>query len=137
MVMGNKAFDNFLVSIQGQIGMLKDTLKVLNKCVTSLRDRQANGNQVAVELVRTVADVMEKEQTIAVLKDFWAMMKSEWSSPNDRIISNVVWSPPIIGLHCNNPPNSSDGYTMDVCIIELNVNKFINWRGNVIDLGVY
>ncbi|KAG2145510.1 hypothetical protein BD769DRAFT_1382436 [Suillus cothurnatus] len=86
VVMGNKAFNNFLASIQVQIGMLKGTLKVLNKNVTSLRDRQANGNQVAVKLVRTVADVMEKEQMIAVLKDFWAMMKSKWSSPNNHII---------------------------------------------------
>jgi hypothetical protein len=135
--MGNKAFDDFLASIQGQIRTLKGTLNVLNKHMTSLRDRQANGNQVAVELARTVADVMEKEQTIAVLKDFWATMKSEWSSPNDHIISNVVWSPPITGLNPNNPPNPSDSYTMDVCVIELDVNKFINWRGNMIDLGVY
>jgi hypothetical protein len=117
--MGNKAFNSFLASIQGQIGMLKGTLKVLNKDVTSLRDRQANSNQVAVELVTTIADVMEKEQMIAVLKDFWAMMKSEWSSPNDHIIGNVVWSPSITGLNCNDPPNPSDGYTMDVCIIKL------------------
>jgi hypothetical protein len=120
--MGNKAFDDFLASIQGQIGTLKGTLKVLNKRVTSLRDRQANGNQVAVELARTVADVTEKEQTIAVLKDFWVTMKSEWSSPHDRVIGNVVWSPPITGLNRNDPPNPSDGYTMDVCVIELDVN---------------
>ena len=47
--MGNKAFDDFLASIQAQIGMLNGTVKVLRKRVEFLRTRAQNGNAQAVQ----------------------------------------------------------------------------------------
>ena len=136
--MGNNVFDTFLASIEGQIGTLIGTLKVLNKRVASLRARAENGNQQAArDLAKTKADVTEKQEKIAALKDFWAMMKKKWSSPNDRVIGKVVWSPAMSGLNRNDPLDPSDGYTIDVCVIELDAQKFADWRGNVIDLGTY
>ena len=64
-------------------------------------------------------------------------MKKKWSSPNDRVIGKVVWSPAMSGLNRNDPLDPSDGYTIDVCVIELDAQKFADWRGNVIDLGTY
>ena len=128
--MGNKTFDDFLASIQAQIGMLNGTVKVLRKRVESLRTRVQNGNAQAVQdLADTEADLSNKEQTIESLKDFFATMKNDWTAVNNRVIGHVVWAPPISGL------NEPDGYTLDVCVIKLDERKFQNWKGNVVDLG--
>jgi hypothetical protein len=75
--------------------------------------------------------VAKKEEKIAALGTFYATMKKDWAVVNDRVIGHIVWAPPITGL------DGPDGYTVDVCVIELDANKFRNWRGNVIDLDTY
>ena len=128
--MGNMAFDDFLVSIQAQIGMLNGTVKVLRMRVGSLRTRAQNGNAQAVQdLANTEADLSKKEQTIESLQDLFATINKDWATVNNRIIGHVVWAPPISGL------NEPDGYTLDVCVIKLDERRFQNWKGNVVDLG--
>ena len=58
-----------------------------------------------------------------------AAMKKDWAEVNNRVIGHVVWAPPITGLV---PPYD---YTLDVCVIKLDKKKFLNFKGNAIDLG--
>ncbi|KAF8273832.1 hypothetical protein EI94DRAFT_1769038 [Lactarius quietus] len=130
VLMGNKAFDNFLATIQAHIGYLNNTVIVLKKqVVVYMRQMQAGNRQAASDLATTEADMNRKKVVIEELKQFFIKMK-EWSKLNDRVIGHVVWAPPI-GF--STPPH---GYTKDVCVIRLNEKKFLpNFKGNVIDLG--
>ncbi|KDQ10479.1 hypothetical protein BOTBODRAFT_163776 [Botryobasidium botryosum FD-172 SS1] len=125
------AFDDFLASIQANIGILNNTITVLEKCVVSYRKKAEAGNQQAArDLAMTEADMNTKKETIEELRKLFAKMKKDWSEVNNRVIGHVVWAPPITGL---NPPH---GYTRDVCVIKLDKKKLLpNFKGNVIDLG--
>ena len=90
---------------------------------------QAGNQQAAVNLATTQADVRKKKETIEELKKFFATMKKDWAEVNNRVIGHVVWAPPITGLV---PPYD---YTLDVCVIKLDKKKFLNFKGNAIDLG--
>jgi len=129
--MGNKAFDNFLATIQAHIGYLNNTVTVLKKqVVVYMRQMQAGNQQAASDLATTEADINKKKVVIEELKKFFIKMKKEWSKLNDRVIGHVVWAPPI-GF--STPPH---GYTTDVCVIRLDEKKFLpNFKGNVIALG--
>ncbi|KAI0075040.1 hypothetical protein K474DRAFT_1685521 [Panus rudis PR-1116 ss-1] len=124
VVMGNKAFDDFLASIQAHIGMLNWSIKVLRKRLESLKMKAQSGDvhaQVGRDLADTEADLNKKVETIESLNDFFATMKKDWAVVNNRIIGHVVWAPPISGL------NEPDGYTQDVCVVKLDEKKFRPW----------
>ena len=130
VLMGSKAFDDLLTSIKAHIGKLNNTVSVLEKRVVSYMNRaQAGNQQAAVNLAMTQADVRKKKETIEELKKFFATMKKDWAEVNNRVIGHVVWAPPITGLV---PPYD---YTLDVCVIKLDKKKFLNFKGNAIDLG--
>jgi septal ring factor EnvC (AmiA/AmiB activator) len=129
--MGNRAFDNFLASIQAKIGNLNNTITVLEKRAASYKSKADAGNaQAASDLAATENDRKNKKKAIEALKAFFVTMKKDWSEVNNRVIGQVVWAPPITGL------NAPHGYTKDVCVIKLDKKKFWpNFMGNVIDLG--
>jgi hypothetical protein len=129
--MGNKAFDDFLVSIQAKIGNQNNTVTVLEKRAASYRKKAAAGNeQAATDLVATEGDIKNRKNAIQNLKAFFVTMKKDWSEVNDRVIGQVVWASAITGL------NAPHGYTQDVCVIKLDKKKlWPNFMGNVIDLG--
>ena len=128
--MGNKAFDDFLASIQASIGTLNNSVKVLIKRVNSLSKKaQAGNQQAAVDLAKTETELTNIRETIEELKGFFVTMKKGWSDVANRVIGHVVWSPPIVGLH------DTGNYTRDVCVVKLDERKFANWKGNVVDLG--
>jgi thioredoxin-like negative regulator of GroEL len=129
--MGNRAFEDFLASIQAKIGILNNTVTVLEKRVASYKKKADAGDaQAAIDLAATEDDMKNKNDVIEALKAFFVTMKKDWSEVNDRIIGQVVWALPITG---NNAPH---GYTKDVCVIKLDKKKFWpNFKGNVIDLG--
>ena len=130
VLMGNKAFDNFLASIKAHIGTLNNTVSVLEKRVASYTiGAQAGNQQAARNLATTQADVDKKKETIEELRKFFATMKKDWAEVKNRVIGHVVWAPPITGL------TSPYNYTQDVCVIKLDKKKFLNFKGNVIDLG--
>ncbi|KAJ3490341.1 hypothetical protein NLJ89_g11439 [Agrocybe chaxingu] len=131
VLMGNRAFDDLLASIQALIGTLKNTATVLKKSVSTYAVRASGGNkQAEADLAKYQQNLDDTEATIAELRRFWAVLKRDWSAVNNRVIGHVVWSPPITGL------NLPHGYTCDVCVIKLDKGKFLpNFRGNAIDLG--
>ncbi|TEB30724.1 hypothetical protein FA13DRAFT_1764439 [Coprinellus micaceus] len=108
VLMGNRAFDDLLASIQALTGTLKNTVTVLKKRVNTYAERASGGNKQAEE-------DLAKYQNL----DDSGPQEKDWSAVHNRVIGHVVWSPPITGL---NPPH---GYTCDVCVI----------KGNAIDLG--
>ena len=133
--MGTKAFTNFLISIQGHIGILNNTVDVLEKRVTTLTARSegggSNAEQAAGELMETQRELSKTRTAIEELKKFFVKMKKQWTKPRDRVIGHVVWAPPISFL---TPPHS---YTKDVCVVKLDEKKFSqNFRRNVLDLGM-
>ena len=132
--MGTKAFTNFLISIQGHIGILNNTVGVLGKRVTALTARSEGGGpnaeQAAGELVETQRELNKTRTAIEELKKFFVKMKKQWTKPKDRVIGHVVWAPPI---SVSTAPHS---YTKDVCVVKLDEKKFSqNFRRNVLDLG--
>ena len=131
VLMGNRAFNGFLASIQAKIGNLNITITVLEKRATSYKNKADAGNaQAATDLAATEDDMKNKKAAIEALKAFFVTMKRKWSKVNDRVIGHVVWASPISGL------NAPHGYTKDVCVIKLNKKKIQpNFTGNVIDLG--
>ncbi|KAH0588819.1 hypothetical protein H2248_004619 [Termitomyces sp. 'cryptogamus'] len=131
VLMVDKAFADFLASIQARIAILKNTVTVLGKQVAMYTKMAQVGNQQAVnDLATTEAELNKRKAAIEELKTFFIKMKKEWSALNDRVIGHVVWAPPI---SFSTPPH---GYTKDVCDIRLNKKKFLpNFKGNVIDLG--
>jgi len=112
--------------------MLNNTISVLEKRVMLYMNRaQASNQQTAVNLATTQADMHKKKEIIEELKKFFAMMKKDWAKVNNCIISHVIWAPSITSLV---PPYD---YTLDVCVIKLDKKKFLNFKGNAIDLGAY
>ncbi|KAI6007528.1 hypothetical protein F5J12DRAFT_828698 [Pisolithus orientalis] len=134
VLMGSKDFNDFLASIQDHIDIMNHTVGILERRATTLTAR-AEGDgptakQAAKELEVTRRQLPKTRETIEALKNFFVKMKTEWTSPKDRIIGHVVWAPPV-SVHAS--PHS---YTLDVCVIELDKKKFLkNCRGNVLDLG--
>ncbi|GBE88767.1 hypothetical protein SCP_1401720 [Sparassis crispa] len=119
VLMSTKAFTTFLISIQGHIGTLNNTVGVLEKWVTALTARSEgsgpNAEQAAGELE---------------LKKFFVKVKKQWTKPKDRVIGHVVWAPPV------SVSTAPHGYTKDICVIKLDEKKFSqNFRKNVLDLG--
>ena len=133
VLMGNRAFNYFLASIQAKIGNLNNTVTVLEKRAASYKRKADAGNaQAERDLAATEDDMKNRKEAIEALKAFFVTMKKDWSEVNDRVIGHVVWAPPITGL------NAPHGYTKDVCVIKLDKKKFWpNFMGNVIDLGAW
>jgi hypothetical protein len=135
VLMGTKAFTDFLISIQGHIGTLNNTVGVLEKRVTVLTARSEGGGpnaeQAARELVETQHELSKTRTAIEELKKFFVRMKIQWTKPKDRVIGHVVWAPPV------SVSTAPHNYTKDVCVVKLDEKKFSqNFRGNVLDLGV-
>ena len=133
--MGSKAFHNFLVSIQGHIGIMNITVDVLEKRVTALTARSKGdgptAGQATRELEETQRELIKTRAAIEELKNIFVKVKKRWTRPKDRVIGHVVWAPPV-SVHT--APHS---YTVDVCVVKLDKTKILqNFRGNVLDLGV-
>jgi hypothetical protein len=122
VLMGTKAFTNFLISIQGHIGILNNTVGILEGSVP-------NAEQAAGELVETQRELGKTRTAIEELKKFFVKMKKQWTKPKDRVIGHVVWAPPV------SVSAAPHGYTKDVCAIKLGEVFSQNFRGNVLDLG--
>ena len=134
VLMGTRAFANFLKSIQGHIGTLNNTVDILEKQITASTARWEGGGpdaeKVARDLVEAQSQLSKTRTAIEELKKFFVKIKKQWSQPKDRVIGHVVWAPPI------SFSTAPHGYTKDVCVVKLDKKKFSrNFRRNVLDLG--
>jgi hypothetical protein len=127
ILMGTRAFDNFLDSIQAEINSLNHTITFIKQSITSYTNKPL----LAAKLATAKANLEKTNVKITALKDFLVRMQKVWSNPNSRIIGHVIWAPPITG---DTPPH---GYTQDVCIIKLDKDRFRQkFVHNVVNLGM-
>ncbi|KAI0035849.1 hypothetical protein K488DRAFT_68056 [Vararia minispora EC-137] len=80
--------------------------KVLDDFLASVKAHTAGNQQAARNLATTQADVDKRRETIGELKKLFAPMKKDWAEVNNRVISH------------------------------LDKKKFLNFKGNIIDLGL-
>ncbi|KAI6154798.1 hypothetical protein BKA82DRAFT_23219 [Pisolithus tinctorius] len=134
VLMGTKAFHNFLMSIQGHVGVMNSTVGVLEKRVMALTARlKGDGptaEQEARALEETQRELTKTREAIEELKNFLVKMKKQWTRLKDQVIGHVVLAPPV-SVHT--APHS---YMVDVCVVKPDKKKFLqNLRGNVLHLG--
>ena len=126
ILIGTKAFDDFLKSIQAKIGSLKNTVTLLNMSIEAFTDKP----QLTGKLKSAEARLKETNEKIEALNDVFVMMQKDWSDPKSRVIGHVVWALPITG---KTPPH---GYTQDVGVMKLDKDRFMpNFIQDVINLG--
>ena len=92
--MDNKAFNDFLVFLQSEIGSLNAEVA---RTKESIKCSKQQAGAVREELQRKLDDTRKE---ISELKKFFVALKTEWSDIRKRVIGHVVWSPPISGLMC-------------------------------------
>ena len=130
--MGDIAFTDYKTSIQAQIGTLLDTIKSLKKRVDAYKPKVEDGvnvNQSKVILQENEAELSKTERHINELKRFFLIIDKGWCKRKDRVIGHVVWALPIA------TGQAPHDYTYDLCVVELNKDKFSNLMGNVLCLG--
>ncbi|KAA1475589.1 hypothetical protein DENSPDRAFT_874109 [Dentipellis sp. KUC8613] len=132
MVMGAPAFKNYLASIQALIGTLIDTVASLEKKISTFRGRLQDGINVdesQKNLDKYETQLANTRTQIEHLKNFFVDIKRRWSKAKDRVIGFVRWAPSIgVGV-------APHHYTRDLCVIELDKEKFRSMIGNVLSLG--
>ena len=132
--MGPDAFTNHLTFLQSTISTLLETTEYLKTRVTLLtalvEGCGSRAEQSGLELLETQEQLTKMRTKIDALKAHFVSVKRKWSKAKDRVIGHVIWAPPI---SVATPPHQ---YTQDVCVIQLNKDKFRHFRKNVLSLGV-
>jgi len=130
--MGAAAFKNYLASIQILISTLIDTVSSLEKKIIMFKTRVQNGinvDQSQKKLYEHETQLANTRTQIEDVKDFFVDIKKRWSKAKDRVIGFVCWAPSIgVGV-------APHRYTRDLCVIELDKEKFRSMIGNVLSLG--
>ena len=130
--MGAATFKNYLASIQALISTLIDTVLSLEKKITMFKTQVQNGINVdesQKKLDEHETQLANTRTQIEDLKDFFIDIKKRWSKAKDRVIGFVCWAPSIgVGV-------APHHYTRDLCVIELDKEKFKSMIGNVLSLG--
>jgi 5-bromo-4-chloroindolyl phosphate hydrolysis protein len=134
--MGTKAWDDYLKSVQIQIGNLGTAAEIHWESIGRL-ERGAEGDTHAAEktkkeLRKTRELLEETTDAINELQKLYEQAKKDFGKPSQRVIDHVVWSPAITTTIGTTP----HGFTKDVCVVKLDEARFLpNLKGNVIDLG--
>ncbi|KAG9111561.1 hypothetical protein FRC07_008046 [Ceratobasidium sp. 392] len=116
LLLGTKAFDDFLNSIMIRIGQHSLMVGVYEDRIEDLRTRLAGEDGEDLE---KATKHLEKTQRL-----------EKWRKPSQRVLGHIVRSPPItFGA-------GTEGFTEDYAVVELDSSKIKNaFKGNVIDLG--
>jgi hypothetical protein len=128
---GFATFDNYLESIQAEIGG-----KAIIAKHQEGRIKAAEGKNNAAankERQKAQAELDEANEAIEELSTFYHNISTHWATLASRVLGHVILSPPIkLGIG-----SSSEGYTEDWAVIEIDASKIDadNFDGNVIDLG--
>ncbi|KIO04556.1 hypothetical protein M404DRAFT_15448 [Pisolithus tinctorius Marx 270] len=123
LLMGTKAWDDYLKSIQIRIGNLGTAAEIHRELIRRLEGRAAGDIPVAKQAKKELTETRELlEETINEHQELYEWTKKESGKQSQRVIGRVVWSPAItLG---------------DACVVKIYKPKFLsNFRGNVIDSG--
>ncbi|KAI6152646.1 hypothetical protein BKA82DRAFT_20112 [Pisolithus tinctorius] len=134
LLMGTKAWDDYLKSVQNRIGNLGTTAEIYRESIRRLEGRAVGDTPVAEkakkELKKTRELLEEATNAIDELQELYERSKKDFGKQSQRVIGHVVWLPVIA---VGTVPHS---FTKDVCVVELDKARFLpNFKGNVIDLG--
>ncbi len=135
LLMGTKAWGDYLKSVQIEIGNLGSTAEIHRDSIGGLERWVAEGDtsiaEKAKKELRKIRELLE-ETTDAIneLRKLYDQTKKDFGRSTQRVIGHVVWSPAItVGT-------APHGFTKDVCVVKLDKAMFLpNFKGNVIDLG--
>ncbi|KAF8467938.1 hypothetical protein DFH94DRAFT_795956 [Russula ochroleuca] len=134
LLMGTKAWDDYLKSVQIQIGNLGTAAEIHRESIGRLEGRAEGDTPTAKkakkELEKTRELLEETTDAINELQNLYEQTKKDFGKPSQRVIGHVVWSPAItVGT-------APHDFTKDVCVVKLDKARFLpNFKGNVIDLG--
>jgi hypothetical protein len=135
LLMGTKAWGDYLNSVQIQIRNLGTAAEIKRESIGRLEGKVEEGDTPAAkkakkELAKTRELLQETTDAINELQNLYEQTKKDFGKPSQRVIGHVVWSPAItIGT-------APHGFTKDVCVVKLDKARFLpNFKGNVIDLG--
>ncbi|KAB5589638.1 hypothetical protein CTheo_6911 [Ceratobasidium theobromae] len=132
MVMGDHAFTNYKSSIQAYIGTLLDATVSLEKRVESYKrkvEEKIDLENSQALLLENEVELSKTRRHIEELKMHFLVIHKKWSHRKNRVIGHVVWAPPI------STGQQPHGFTVDLCVIQLNKDKFRNLLGNVLSFG--
>ena len=130
LLLGTKAFDNFLDSIKTKIRGQHVMVDFYERQIEMLRSGKSGYSEEDVEneLKNALRLLPEAREAIKALEKFQGEVEEEWRRPRHRVLGHIARSPPI----------STEGFTEDYAVIELDSSKFKTaFKGNVIDLGAF
>nr|VWO98516.1 Beta-glucosidase (EC [Ganoderma boninense] len=124
VLMGRRAFTDFLTSVQHRIEVLNQVVTSLESQARTITERleSSGAEQVSQELAKTEGLLRDTHVEIKEVQEFLKDIRNRWTKPNDRVIGRVVWAPSISASTSASTPQ--DGYMQDVCVIKLDKNKF-------------
>ncbi|KIO31335.1 hypothetical protein M407DRAFT_220464, partial [Tulasnella calospora MUT 4182] len=134
LLMGTKAWKDYLESVQIQIGYHGTAAEIYRESIERLEGKMEGDTPAAAKARRELRKTREllEETTDAIneLQKLYDQTRKDFGKPNQRVIGHVVWSPAItVGT-------APHGFTKDVCVVKLDKGRFLpNFKGNVIDLG--
>jgi hypothetical protein len=135
--MGDDAWNNYLYSIQVHIEDRECTLKLLERDILRLTTKIHEGNHSPAKTAEHQANLEQKmhdlpylQAEVSAAKEFQANIQCHWNGKQSRIMGHVLWSPPY-GVGDDPYP-----YSRDLCIIELDKDKFRSFDGNRLSLGM-
>lgn len=129
VVMGPSAFTAHLEFLQKTIRDLEWRIEYLmNKAkdIGSESGAKESKNKLAT-IQGELSDARTKMDGVTA---HVADVKAKWRKVENRVIGHVVWAPPIVAV----PPHQ---YLQDVCVIKLDQEKFLHFKGNVLSLGAF
>lgn len=137
LLLGRRAFEDFLDSIKIRIGEHTILMDYREKKIADLKLRVDGNNEADAEAaVRQLEKVQGQldgaTEAIEGLQRLYAQSKKGWSKPGQRVLGHIAYSPPLA------PGAGTEGFTEDYALIELDNLKIKDaFKGNVIDLGVF
>ncbi|KAI0029942.1 hypothetical protein K488DRAFT_79884 [Vararia minispora EC-137] len=135
LLMGTKAWDDYIESVQVEIGNLGITAEIHEGSIEKLRPKAEGTNASARKAQRDLEETEEllrkTRKAMDELEELYMTTKRDWSKPIQRVIGHTVRSPPI---SVDTPPH---GFIKDFAIIKLDKDRFKSVEGpmNVLDLG--
>ena len=131
MLLGDRAFQKFLDSIESEIDGKKINIDYLKRVIRWMIDHDEACNKERKYCEEKSYELAAKQKSLSTLESFKILKDSDWNRPEMRILGNVVYSPPYAY------GSGKDKYTQDFALIEIDQSKInsTNFMGNVIDLG--
>lgn len=132
MVMGDTDFAAYKASLRRYFDTLQDAAQSLEKRVETYKrkvEEDSDPGRSKVLLHENEVELSKTKRHMEELQDHFSTIRDKWSDRKNRIIGHVVWAPPI------GTGQDPDGFSCDLCVVQLSKKKFRNLMGNVLDLG--